>query len=519
MRLYGLAWVVLAAVSAYGQPDAASAVRAWRERNEWYVLRQFVELLRWPNTHTSPTNLASNARAVATLLERAGMKTELLQVPGAPPTVWAEYPVRDAAGKLVFCAHYDGVEAYPEQWQTGDPFSPVLMTGPVEAGGQPIPLPQPGWPSDPGWRLYGRSVADNKLAILALAAAVEGIRGTGVGLHYSLAAWIAGDGEAGWRSFPQYLDRYGARLAGTTAWIVLDGSLEPFEQPQVHFGVRGLAQLELTVYGAAADAESGRYANWVPDPAAMLARLLASIRDEDGRVLVRDFLHGAASLDPIEKQLLAASVSSERPVLQALGLARSEAGRSLAEALGQPSINVTWMEAGARHLPGRIPSRARALVEVQLVEGMDWRATVQRLVQHIVAAGYHVTDRDPTPELRLKYPKLCSVRRGPGYNASRLRLDSPLARTIRQAVSRAAGEVLVLPYSTEKLPLTAVRSEFGVPLIVVPLTGAAARRHQANESVALSEVWRAVEITAALAGMPRVASAAVGRPQARRPSR
>ena len=70
------------------------------------------------------------------------------------------------------------------------------------------------------------------------------------------------------------------------ALVILDGPLHESGRPTIVFGNRGIAQATLTVFGPRAPLHSGHYGNYVPNPALRLAALLASMKDDDGRVLV-----------------------------------------------------------------------------------------------------------------------------------------------------------------------------------------------------------------------------------------
>src|SRR5437868_1046691 len=107
-----LAWL---AVAAQAQSPADVAARAWRETHERPILLEFLDLLALPNI--APANLASarsaaeevpgadirkNAAAVSALLEKRGVKTRLLEVPGAPPVVFGEIQTPGANRTLIF---------------------------------------------------------------------------------------------------------------------------------------------------------------------------------------------------------------------------------------------------------------------------------------------------------------------------------------------------------------------------------------------------------------------------------
>ena len=138
-----------------------------------------------------------NAEAIARIFDRRGVRTRLLEIEGAPPVVYGELATPAATQTLIFYAHYDGHPVEPSEWHTGDPYRPTLMSGPLEVGGQPIPLPSPGWPSDPEWRLYARSAGDDKAAIIALATALEALQVRKAPIPSNLKFVFEGEEEAG----------------------------------------------------------------------------------------------------------------------------------------------------------------------------------------------------------------------------------------------------------------------------------------------------------------------------------
>ena len=66
-----------------------------------------------------------------------------------------------------------------------------------------------------------------------------------------------------------------------------------------------VTRVDITVYGPRTELHSGHYGNWAPNPAMSLARLLASMKDDSGRVLVEHFYDDVEPLGPVEKQALA----------------------------------------------------------------------------------------------------------------------------------------------------------------------------------------------------------------------
>ena len=106
------------------QNPASSAARNWRETHEVSILQELMDLLAMPNLARDDANIRKNASAIVKLLEKRGVKTQLLEVPGVPPVVFGDIATPGATRTLVFYAHYDGQPLDPKEWAT-PPWQPV----------------------------------------------------------------------------------------------------------------------------------------------------------------------------------------------------------------------------------------------------------------------------------------------------------------------------------------------------------------------------------------------------------
>ena len=97
-----------------------------------------------------------------------------------------------------------------------------------------------------------------------------------------------GEEEAGSPHLAKFLEKY-PKLFRPDAWIFCDGPVHQSRRMQLFFGARGTVDLELTVYGPIKGLHDGHYGNWVPNPIAKLTYLLDSMRDEEGRILIKGF--------------------------------------------------------------------------------------------------------------------------------------------------------------------------------------------------------------------------------------
>ena len=504
MWLGVLALLVAVASPAGATSEPVATAREWRETHERAILDEFVDILRIANDGRDRVLLRRNAEAIARLLEKRGVQTRLLETSGGAPSVYGEFVVPKAKQTLIFYAHYDGFPADQRQWYTGEPFRPVLMSGLIEEGGQPIPLPNPGWPSDPEWRLYARSASNDKAAIVAMATALDALRTSRVPLESNLKFLIEGEGESGSEHVSALLKGHRNLLRGD-AWLLCEGQLHSSGRQQLIFGARGFAGLELTVFGAKEEVPDGQYGGWAPNPAMQLAKLVSSMKDDNGRVAVDGFYDGIVPLGESEKQAIAAVPNADAMMLRQLGLGFSEGGhRRLLDIVTQPSLTVRGLASGAIGAEARetIPATATASIGIRLVKGMDHRATVDRIVEHIRKNGFQVTEEEPGEELRASHDRLCRVVRQDGYNAMRTSLDLNISKRVIAAVELARGPVIKIPTIGGSMPIAAIQEIVRDPMFVVPIANYDNNERSANENIRLQTLWDGIETMAALMAMP-----------------
>ncbi len=497
-----LAACLSAAPLAAGTLDLA-AVRAWREAHGGEILADFATLLAIPNVASELESIRRNAEHLRGALERRGVAVELWGQPGVPPVVFGALRVPGARRTLGLYAHYDGQPVDPERW-TFPPFAPTLATGPLEAGGTARPLPAPGEPIDPEWRLYARSAGDDKAPIAALFAALDALAAQDLRPTSNFIFLFEGAEEAGSPHLREILQAHRERLS-VDAWLFCDGPVHQSRRPQVVFGVRGVTGLEITVYGAARALHSGHYGNWAPNPAQLLARLLAGMKDEEGHVLVAGFYHDVAPVSEAERVALAALPSYDEELRAELGLAATEGGgAALAERLLLPSLNVRGLASGSVGATAQnvIPTEATASLDIRLVKGNDPERTLDLVEAHIRAQGYHIVRQPPDLAARRAHPRIARVVHEEGYPAARTSMDDPIAAVIVAAVRLAAGEdPILVPALGGSLPLYLFTDLLAAPAVIVPIANHDDNQHAPDENLRLANLWYGIDLMAALLTM------------------
>jgi acetylornithine deacetylase/succinyl-diaminopimelate desuccinylase-like protein len=483
---------LLLLVLACGAPaanPAAAAARAWREKNERAILAEYFGLLRLPNVASDTAGVRRNAEHIRGMLERRGVTARLLEVAGAPPAVFGSLPAPGAKATVVFYAHYDGQPTNPRDWTGSGPWEPSFRRNVPDAG-----------PLDPELRIYARSSSDDKAPIQAMLAALDALREARLRPAVNLKFFFEGEEEAGSRNLGRILAAHRDTVAAD-AWIICDGPVHTTRRPQIVFGARGVTGLNLTVYGPRRELHSGHYGNWVPNPAQRLALLLASMKDESGRVLIKGFYDGVVPLSAAEQAALAQHPPVDEDLRRELWLGSTEnAPKLLAEAINLPSLNVRGLRSAEVGDASRnvVPSQATASIDLRLVKGLDWRAQLERFIAHVRAQGYHVVQEEPDEATLRAHPKVARITNESGYNAVRTPLDLPWSRAVVEAVKSAHGDVLLTPTSGGSVPLSIIEDVVQVPLISVPIVNHDNSQHSANENLRLANLWQGIETFAAL---------------------
>src|SRR5260221_9163174 len=176
--------------------------------------------------------------------------------------------------------------------------------------------------------------------------AFDALKARGISPSLNIKFIFEGEEEAGSPHLGEIIDLHKELLAAD-AWIICDGPVHQSGRKQVVFGVRGDVNVDVTTYGARRPLHSGHYGNWAPNPAMLLARLLASMKDDAGRVLVAGWYDGVEPLGQAERRAITEAPSYDDELRSQLGFSRPEgAGQSLLELIKPPSLNIHGLSRG-----------------------------------------------------------------------------------------------------------------------------------------------------------------------------
>jgi acetylornithine deacetylase/succinyl-diaminopimelate desuccinylase-like protein len=491
----------VAATRAQQSNDLRAVVGAWVAAHQPQIVTELVDLLSIPNVAADRANIRRNAEHLRGRLQKRGFAAELLET-GGNPLVYGELSVPGATRTLLLYSHYDGQPVDPKAWKQADPFVPVLRTARVDRGGTDLPSVAGLKRFEPEWRLYARSASDDKSPIVAICAALDALAAASLNPTWNVRVILDGEEEASSPSLVPAIATYREKLRAD-AMVILDGPIHSSGRPTVAYGARGIVTLNLTVFGPRAGVHSGNYGNWAPNPAERLAALLATMKADDGRVLVAGFNDGIAPLTPEEQAMVDAVPDDSADMLKAFGIAApSKAFPRLQDALQYPTLNVRGLVsahvgAGARTI---IPDRATAAMDIRLVKETSPAGLIEKLRAHVRGQGYQLVDGEPTDADRATYTKLAAMTVSPSpTNAFRTSPGDPHVRRIVSGIGAAMGGAPVqLRTLGGTVPIAPFIEALGFPAILVPTVNFDNNQHEENENLRLGSLFQAIEIVAAI---------------------
>ncbi len=370
-----------------------------------------------------------------------------------------------------------GHPAVTARWHGAGPEAPTLLVyGHYDV--QP-PDPVEAWASPPflltsrNGRLHARGVSDDKgpslMALEALGAflAVEGR------LPVNVAVLLEGEEEIGSATLARILEFDRTRFAADAA-LSADGARWRADLPTMTVGTRGLVSVTLTLRTAAKDLHSGRYGGVVPNALHAMARLIATLHDAQGNILVEGFEDGVPPVTEADRAALAAIPYDVGAHDASIGIAPS--GRSTAELLEKlwlrPTLDVNGMWGGYTGAGGKtvIPAEAHAKLSMRLVPGQVPAKVVAAVTTHLKAHCPPSATLEVTPTRD-------------GTLATYLAGDHPLLLAAERALEATTGRAPIRVRMGATLPLTdIVRRVLGIGTVMFSFATADEDFHAPNEN-------------------------------------
>jgi acetylornithine deacetylase/succinyl-diaminopimelate desuccinylase-like protein len=452
---------------------ADPAVRAAVEAGAQDMIDGLIDWLRIPSISGDPQHhpdVRRSADFLAARLRDLGFPTAEVWETAGLPSVFAEWPSDDAnAPTVLVYGHHDVQPVTPlDLWQH-PPFEPVVA----------------------GDRLLGRGAADDKgqvwfhtLGVLAHLAATGR---TSPAVNLKLI--VDGEEESGSPHFAALLRERADRVAADVV-VVSDTGMWSRDTPTVCVGMRGMTDGQIDLHGPTGDVHSGSFGGAIRNPLTELARLLASMHDDDGHVTIDGFYDGVVELTDDERALIA-KLPFDETAWRANARSETTYGEkgftTLERVWARPTaeVNGIWggyVGAGHKTI---VPAEGHAKVSFRLVPGQE-PADIQRKVEAWLAA--HVaTGLTWSMEWY-----------GPGVRPCQTPLDHPALAAVTRAMSSAFGTEVLYTREGGSGPEADLQQVTGAPVVFLGVSLPDDGWHAPNEKVEIPLLLKGAEAAAYL---------------------
>ncbi|MCF1709092.1 M20/M25/M40 family metallo-hydrolase [Tabrizicola sp. J26] len=431
------------------------------------ALDRLFQTVRIKSISTDPA-YAGETRACAEWhskdLEAIGFKSEVRDTPGHPIVLAKNH---DAKGtKVLFYGHYDVQPADPLELWEGDPFEPKIATLP-----------------DGSKEIRGRGASDDKGQMMTFIEACRAWKAVTGKLPIPITILLEGEEESGGANLPGFLDAAKDELKADVA-MICDTNMWDKETPAITTSLRGLCAEEIFIHAADRDLHSGFYGSAAANPNHILARIIADLRDADGRITIPGFYDGVPEPSP---DLLAGWDKlgfSEKAFLGEVGLSipAGEKGRSVLEQTwSRPTCEVNGMHGGyiGDGFKTVIPAVASAKISFRLVYDQD---------PHKIRAAFRDFVKARVPkDCRVEFTEFGSGR------AVAFEVSAPAFQRTQAGMSDEWGKQAAFVGGGGSIPVTTmIKEKLGMDVVMAGFGLSDDRIHSPNEKYSLTSFHKGI---------------------------
>lgn len=435
----------------------SSAIDRFLQENLEAYLQETIRLCAQPSVSATGEGVEACAGLVEQTLQQHGFQTWKIEGYGNPVIVGRARGRSERT--LLFYNHYDVQPPEPLELWDSPPFEPQIREG----------------------KLYARGAKDDKGEFMARVAAVDAVRAAHGGeLPCGVLFVVEGNEEVGSPGIARFVQDH-LDLLRCDGAIWEEGGIDFEERPGTSLGRRGILAVELEVQTLSRDAHSGS-AHILPSAAWRMVRVLASLKDENERILIPGFYDDVKPISELDLDLFRRLPDNEPYLRETFGLRGFVGGLTgfeLKKAVFNPTCNIQGITTGYQG-PGNktvIPAKASAKLDFRLVPDQDPTDILQKLRAHLDTEGF--------TDVRITYTDYMFP--------AKSEADHPLVRL----AAKAGEEVYQKPY--QLIPLTGGSSPvyaFARPLRIPVIDagvgyGITNRTHAPNENIRLQDFHNA----------------------------
>jgi acetylornithine deacetylase/succinyl-diaminopimelate desuccinylase-like protein len=435
------------------------------ERSHDTFLAELRDWLSIPSISTLPERTEDTRRAalwVADHLKSLGCSAKLLEGTGHP-VVWGESPRVAGKPTLLIYGHYDVQPPDPlEQWES-PPFEPTIRDG----------------------KIFARGAADDKGQVYCLLKAYQAVRDANGNPPINVNWLIEGEEECGGKAIFELLQKEPER-ARADAVLVCDMSYYAPGWPAVYTGLRGMCYAEISVRTLQTDLHSGTYGGVAPNAIETLVRILAALKDDDGRIRIKGIYKAVKEPSRAElkswKKLPFDKKSFTENEVTARALTGQKDYSVFERTWALPTFEIHGIRGGFVGDGAKtvIPAQATAKVSLRLVPDQSLAKVEKQLRREVMALAPEWAE----VEVRLLH----------GGEPVHMDLDHPVFEVLDEAFESVVGQAAVRARAGGSIPVVTELARGGAPVVLTGIGLHDDRLHAPNEKLDLQQLWDGIQV-------------------------
>lgn len=412
------------------------------------LISELQTLIQQPSVSAKNEGIEECAQLVKKILEKSGIKSEILRLKNVAPLVYGEVKSKKNPNKtLMFYNHYDVQPVEPFDLWDDPPFSGKIK----------------------GNKIFGRGSSDDKGELITRIKAVEASLKTTGDVPCSIKFVIEGEEETGSAHIDDYLKKYQKKFScDGVIWEF--GYVDSQNRPIIGLGMKGLLYVELSVKESIRDAHSS-LAVLIKNPAWRLIEAVHTLRDSDGKILIKDWYKETTPLSKQDLEIISKEPFDEQSFKKEFGVKSfvgNLKGLNAKKALvGGATCNIAGFVSGYTGDGAKtvLPGTALVKIDFRLVPKMDPKKQVLRLKKHLKSKGFG--------DIFVKIYH--------GEAAARTNPTDPFVTKVKEAADQSFGKSIINVSNAGTGPMHSFVNILHAPCISIGSTYMFARIHSPNE--------------------------------------
>lgn len=439
-------------------------IKTYIQENKDRFLDELFGLIRIPSISSIAANKPEMYNAAEywkkTFLAAGVDRAEIYETEGNP-VAYAEKIIDPALPTILIYAHMDVMPVDPIELWDSAPFEPEIRDG----------------------KIWARGADDDKGQSFMHAKAFEYVVKNDL-LKVNVKFMIEGEEEIGSPNLPKWCQDHKEMLKADVILVSDTGMIDP-KTPTITTGLRGLSYWEVEVQGPNRDLHSGLFGGAVANPINVLAKMIASMTDENNKVTMPGFYDDVMDVSAEERELLGKAPFDAEEYKKAIDVKAlsGETGYTTGERTGiRPSFDICGIWGGYTGEGAKtvLPSKAFAKVSTRLVPNQDNEKIAVLFKEYFESIAPESVKVTVTP-LHGGQGYVCPITL-PAYQAAEKALVEVFGK--RPVPVRSGGSIPIISSFEEILGIKSVLMGFGLESDAI---------HSPNENFPLEQFYNGIE--------------------------